>query len=83
MFGLEDNKKGPKKQGSEEELLDFEKDMKNATKREKTKQHTHKKMHMIKTALREGDMKEEFDQLGVLLHGYAALINVIDKTPKK
>ena len=82
MFGLENGKQDNKKQ-AEEELLDFELDVSDTAKQEKLKQHVMNRVQQIKSTLRGGAVKEEFDHFGVLLHGYTALAKLIEKAPKK
>ncbi len=41
-----------------------------------------KRIHEIKKQLREGASEKEFDQLGILLHGYASLQKVLRKVAK-
>ncbi|HSX26971.1 MAG TPA: DUF5398 family protein [Chlamydiales bacterium] len=41
-----------------------------------------KRIHELKKLLREGQNEKEFDRLGILLHGYAALQKVIRKVAK-
>lgn len=77
MFGLEDDKK-------KENVFEFdlEKDLKKDVKKKKEiQQEVETKISKLKTLLREGssDM-EKFEQLGILLRGYAALQKVISRT---
>lgn len=76
MFGLEENDK--KKNVFE---FDLEKDLKSSLKKKKEiKQRVTDSIAKLKKLLREGstDMKE-FEKLGALLRGYAALQKVISK----
>ncbi len=41
-----------------------------------------KRVHEIKTALRQGTDEKDFDKLGILLHGYTALQKVLKKVGK-
>lgn len=41
-----------------------------------------KRIEEIKSTLRSGQGEEEFDKLGVLLHGYTALRKVLNKVAK-
>lgn len=74
MFGLES---GNKKKKSEEFIFDLEKDLK--TDRAKIKKDVEERILQVKNILRSGDNKEEFDQMGVLLHGYTSLLRVISR----
>jgi len=77
MFGLE-------KKGRELFQFDLEKDLKShpskAKELLKTVEH---RIHEIKNTLRQGTGSEDFDKLGILLHGYAALQKVLTKTANK
>lgn len=72
MFGLED-----KKRKKEEALFDLEVDLKNAKKRREVKEKVDGRINELKLLLRGGQDKEEFDDLGILLHGYTSLLKVI------
>ncbi len=77
MFGLEKKGKG---------LLEF--DLEKELKSHPTKIKEHLKMvegHIqeIKNALRQGSSSEDFDNYGVLLHGYAALQRVLTRIANK
>ena len=80
MFGME--KKGRR----EKALLEFdlEKELRaNPEKAKKTLKEVEEKIVEIKDLLRKGGNSKEFDQLGVLLHGYTALQRVIKRIEKK
>lgn len=75
MFGLE------KKQKALFEF-DLEKELKtDAEKKQKLSKEVEEKTQEIKNILRHGASSEDFDNYGVLLHGYAALQKVINKIP--
>lgn len=80
MFGLEKKKK---------ELFEFdlEKELKSSpAKIKELLKTTEEKISSLKAALRQGAGSEDFDKLGVLLHGYTALqrvVNRIARTAKK
>lgn len=74
MFGLEETKGG--KKGSDF-IFDLEKELKDPKKCAELKKKIEGKIQKIKTALRTGAIKEEFDQYGLLLHGYASLLKVV------
>jgi hypothetical protein len=77
MYGLEEKEK------REKFVFDLEK-------RIKTEPHhlkeilekAEKRIAEIKKLLREGANEKDFDRLGVLLHGYAALQKVLKKAGK-
>jgi len=76
MYGLE-------KQPEERFAFDLEKEIKEKPNRSKEiLEKVEKRMHEIKHALREGQNEKDFDRLGILLHGYAALQKVIRKVAK-
>jgi len=60
--------------------VDLKKDL---TKRKALLAEVEKKLQKIKTELREGKNSAEFDQLGILLHGYSALQKVLNRIPTK
>ena len=77
MYGLEEKEK------REKFVFDLERRIKNEPEHLKellTK--AEKRMAEIKKKLREGANEKEFDRLGVLLHGYAALQKVLKKAGK-
>lgn len=85
MFGLEDKqgKKGIK--DLKDFTYDLEVDLLNREKHSKIKEKLHERLYRIKTILRNGEMKEEFEKLGHLVYGYAALLKVMARAtaPKK
>jgi hypothetical protein len=77
MFGLE-------KKGRELFEFDLEKQLKETpTKLKETQKNVEDKITAVKGLLRQGANSSEFDQLGVLLHGYAALQKVLTRLAKK
>ncbi|MCX6988122.1 MAG: DUF5398 family protein [Chlamydiae bacterium] len=73
MFGLEKKENGLFE-------FDLEKDLKTEPlKKQKLVKHIEEKIQEIKTLIRQGSSAKEFDQFGVLLHAYAALLKVINK----
>lgn len=73
MFGLE-------KQPGEKFAFDLEKEIKEKpTRRKDILDKVEKRILEIKKTLREGADEQDFDKLGILLHGYAALQKVIRK----
>lgn len=74
MFGME------KKKALFE--FDLEANMKkDSQKKQALLKEVEEKVQELKTHLREGSGSEEFDQYGILLHGYAALQKVLNKIP--
>jgi hypothetical protein len=73
MFGLEDQKK----KKMEPFVFDLEKELKDPKKHRELKQKVEARIQQIKTILKSGESKEEFDMLGVLLHGYTSLLKVM------
>ena len=78
MFGLENTKKK-----SEEFLFDLELDLKVAQKRNALKKKVESRIQEVKTTLRGGIDKKEYDLLGVVLHGYVAVQKVFSRVPTK
>ena len=77
MFGLE-------KKGRELFEFDLEKELKaNPSKIKELLKTVEDRIHEIKGVLRQGAQSEDFDKLGVLLHGYAALQRVLNRIAKK
>lgn len=77
MFGLENQKKTSKK--AEPFVFDLEKELKSPSAVQGFKQKIEGRIQKIKEILRSGDDKAEFDQFGILLHGYTSLLKVISR----
>lgn len=73
MYGLENQKK----KKPEIFVFELEKEWKDSVKYKQMKQKIEDRIQRIKTILKTGENKEEFDKLGVLLHGYTALQKVM------
>ncbi len=71
MFGLE------KRKEMGEESFELEKELADAEKAAQMRKRTEERIQKLKGLLRSGGQPEEFDQYGVLLHGYAALQKLI------
>ena len=80
MFGLEDQKK---KKKNDEFVFDLESELKNGKKHQEIKKSVEGKIQKIKEVLRGGENKDEFDQFGVLLHGYTSLLKVMARFTDK
>ncbi|NGX39499.1 MAG: hypothetical protein KR126chlam1_00828 [Chlamydiae bacterium] len=78
MFGLE--KKEPKEPFQFDLEVDLKADPKMADAMLKSVQE---RLGKLKDLLRQGAENEDFDEYGVLLHGYAALEKVLKKVMKK
>jgi hypothetical protein len=77
MYGLEKKPKAPFE-------FDLEKDLKaDPNKTRQLLKAVDERIHEIKGLLREGTATENFDNFGVLLHGYAALQKVLNKVANK
>ncbi len=75
MFGLEKEKKKVEKFH-----FDLEVEIaKNPSKGQELLQLAEKKVEELKTLLRAGGSNEDFDQYGMLLHGFSALQRVLKK----
>lgn len=76
MYGLEKNK-------GEAFIFDLEKEIKSNPERgPQILNSVGNKIEQIKKHLREGASEQEFDQMGILLHGYTALQKVLRKVAK-
>lgn len=73
MFGLEDQKK----KKADDFIFELEKDLKVGKKNQDLKKRIEDRIQKIKEILRSGENKEEFDQFGLLLHGYTSLLKVM------
>lgn len=81
MFGLESQ---GKKKKHEEFVFELEKELDSKAKHKEIIATVEKRIQMVKDKLRGGESKDLFDQFGVLLHGYTALLKVTSRfTPKK
>lgn len=81
MFGLEGQ---GKKKKTEEFVFELEKELDSKAKHKEIISTVEKRLQMIKDKLRSGESKDAFDQYGVLLHGYTALLKVTSRfAPKK
>jgi len=77
MFGLEKKERGMFE-------FDLEKDLKkHPSKTTELLKTIETRTQEIKTALRQGTQSEDFDKLGVLLHGYVALQKVLTRIANK
>lgn len=77
MYGLEEKEK------REKFVFELEKRIKNEPQHLKDLlAKAEKRIAEIKKLLREGANEKDFDRLGVLLHGYAALQKVLKKAGK-
>ena len=73
MFGLEKKGKGLFE-------FDLERDLKkDPTKIKALQKKVDENIHEIKAVLRQGTASEDFDNLGIMLHGYAALKRVLNR----
>lgn len=79
MFGM-DQKKSSK---AEPFLFDLEKELANPDKRGELIRRVEMRILMIKELLRKGCSKEEFECLGVMMHGYRALAVVLGRAVKQ
>ncbi len=80
MFGLNDSKK---KKKTEEFVFELEKEFKQSAKHQEFKSKIDSRIRQVKDILRKGENKEEFDQFGVLLHGYTSLLKVMSRFSPK
>jgi len=77
MYGLKEEPKQPFQ-------FDLEADLKKDPKQAKEMmKNIEERIGTLKNLLRQGAENEDFDEYGVLLHGYAALEKVLKKALKK
>jgi hypothetical protein len=57
--------------------FDLEKDLKDDNKQKAIMQKTEKQVLALKSQLREGSDSASFEHLGLLLHGYSALLKIV------
>lgn len=79
MFGLEDQKK----KKADDFVFELESELKNSKKHQDLKKRVENRIQKIKETLRSGENKEEFDQFGLLLHGYTSLLKVMARFSAK
>ena len=77
MFGLEKKGKALFEFNLEQELKS------NPSKGKELLKTVETRIQELKTTLRQGAGSEDFDKLGILLHGYAALQKVLTKIANK
>ncbi|WP_068467255.1 DUF5398 family protein [Candidatus Protochlamydia phocaeensis] len=80
MFGLESQKK---KKPIEEFVFDLEKMLVNPEEHKKLREKIENRIQEVKKYLRSGENQEEFDRLGMLLHGYTSLLKVMSRFSSK
>jgi Family of unknown function (DUF5398) len=76
MFGLEKKKQGGR---PEEETFELEVEMQSSTKHKEMEKKIDLRIQEVKKLLRDGGDQEVVDDLGLVLHGYAALKKVIGR----
>ncbi len=77
MFGLEKKPKGPVQFDLEIELKEH------PEKAQKLSKEVDERIAKLKNLLRQGAETEDFDEYGVLLHGYASLQRVLKRLTQK
>ena len=80
MFGLEDKKR---RKDDKPALFYLEVDLKSPKKRKEVVSKIEARITQLKGLLRGGHDKSEFDEYGILLQGYAALLKVIARFGNK
>lgn len=79
MFGLEDQKKS----ADQPIEFDLEKELRDPERCFKIKKQVEKRVQSLKSLLQSGIEKSEFEQIGALLYGYAALLKVVERILSK
>lgn len=78
MFGLDKGNKDGK-----EFIFDLEKELKDIKRQKEILDRIQERVQQVKTILRGGEDKEQFEKLGTLLYGYASLIKVMSRIKVK
>ncbi len=63
--------------------FDLEKDLRDDKKQTELIHRIEKHIQEIKTELRKGTKVHDFEKLGLLLHGYSALLKILTQPPRK
>lgn len=79
MFGLEDKKNKDESNAQ----FDLEMELKSSRKRRETVVRIEERIAQLKAALRSGQEQNEYDDVGILLQGYAALLKVVERFGEK
>jgi hypothetical protein len=82
MFGLNKDKKGKGKDHKPFFEFPLEQDMQDQKKLENMMISCEKQIAILKKNIREGAKPEEYEHLGILLHGYSALLKIINQGKK-
>lgn len=80
MFGLENQNK---KKKQDEFFFDLEIELRARSKYNEMKKNVEDKVQRVKSILRSGEAKEDFDQFGSLLQGYTSLQKVMSRLNPK
>lgn len=76
MFGLENKAKKP---GGQEFHFELERELSDPKKHKLLKSKIEAHIQEIKTLLREGENKKDFESLALILHGYNAMLRVFSR----
>jgi len=79
MFGMEDKKK----KKSEEFVFELEKELEDPKRHKQIKEKVESRIQRIKTILRDGENKKDFETFGLILHGYTSLLKVMSRFTAK
>lgn len=79
MFGMESGKKKKVAEYS----FDLEEELKDPGRIRALKEKVEERIQQLKTMLRQGEDKKTFDQTQTLLHGYLAVLKVIQRVNRK
>lgn len=74
---------GEKRHKAPEFVFELEKEMENVEKQKQIKERVEERIQEIKKALRDGANRKEFETLGLILHGYTALLKVMSRVSTK
>ena len=81
MFGF--NKKSKEQEPKPFFEFPLQKDIQDPDKLKAMMESAEKQILLLKKAIQEGAKPEEYEKLGTLLHGYSALLKILNTSPKK
>ena len=70
---------GEKRKKAPEFVFELEKELASPEKHKQIKERVEGRIQEIKKALRDGANRKEFETLGLILHGYTALLKVMSR----
>jgi len=74
---------GEKRKKAPEFVFELEKELASPEQHKQIKERVEGRIQEIKKALRDGANRKEFETLGLILHGYTALLKVMSRVSPK